>query len=164
MTETKTIINFADAPFADRGNGESFVFETARLGPMLGLQHLGCTLHSVPAGKRAYPFHRHHVADELFYIVSGTGEYRNGEETLSLKAGDVVGAPAGGKAHQIINTGADELRYLAISNTSSVDVVEYPDSGKMAVAAGVKNQDFKSATFVGMGKIQPAGYYDGEEK
>ena len=30
-----------------------------------------------------------------------------------------------------------------------VDVVDYPDSKKIAIAAGVKNADFKAATYVG---------------
>ena len=39
-----------------------------------------------------------------------------------------------------------------------------PDSGKVGAAAGIKNGDFKTATFVGMGRIAPADYFDGEEK
>jgi hypothetical protein len=44
-----------------------------------------------------------------------------------------------------------------------VDVVDYPDSTKIAVAAGVKNADFKTATYVFLGRIAPADYYDGED-
>ena len=29
--------------------------------------------------------------------------------------------------------------------------------------AGVKNSDFKTATYVGLGRIAPADYYDGED-
>lgn len=39
-------------------------------------------------------------------------------------------------AHQIINTGPRELRYLALSTLSEVDVCEYPDSDKLLVIAG----------------------------
>ena len=45
-----------------------------------------------------------------------------------------------------------------------VDVVDYPDSGKIAVAAGIKNADFKTATYAGVGRMQPADYFDGEDK
>jgi uncharacterized cupin superfamily protein len=159
----RPVLNVADVPLFERGNGKTFAVKWGRLAPLLGLEGLGCALHVVPPGKRAFPFHRHHVMDELFFIVSGTGEYRFGEETYPLRAGDLVGAPAGGKAHQIINTGAEDLRYLGISSMSSVDVVEYPDSKKVAMAAGVKNADFKTATYVGMGPLTPADYYDGED-
>jgi uncharacterized cupin superfamily protein len=159
----KPVMNIADVPLADRGNGKSFVLKWGRVAPLLGLEGLGCAVHVVPPGKRAFPFHRHHVMDELFFIVSGEGEYRFGEETFPLRAGDIVAAPAGSKAHQIINTGSQELRYLGISNASSVDVVEYPDSKKVAIGAGIKNSDFKTATYVGMGRLAPADYYDGED-
>jgi uncharacterized cupin superfamily protein len=157
------VMNIADVPLADRGNGKSFVLKWGRVGPLLGLEGLGCAVHVVPPGKRAFPFHRHHVLDEMFYIVSGAGEYRFGEETFALRAGDIVGAPAGSKPHQIINTGSEDLRYLGISSMSGVDVVEYPDSKKLAVGAGIKNADFKTATYVGIGRLAPADYYDGED-
>jgi uncharacterized cupin superfamily protein len=157
------ILNIADAPLRDGGNGKKFVFKSARVAPLLGLASLGCSVLVVPPGKRAFPFHRHHVMDELFFIVSGEGEYRHGDETFAVRAGDFVSAPAGGKPHQIINTGTEDLRYLGISNLSNVDIVEYPDSQKIAAAAGIKNADFKTATFAGMGRMAPTSYYDGED-
>jgi uncharacterized cupin superfamily protein len=163
MTE-KPVINVADVPLVERGNGKQFAVKWGRTGASLGLTALGCAVHVVPPGKRAFPFHRHHVLDELFFIVSGTGEYRFGDETLPLRAGDIVGAPAGTKPHQIVNTGSEDLRYLGISSMSSVEIVDYPDSEKIGVMAGVKNGDFKTATYVGMGRIAPADYYDGEDK
>src|ERR1700733_12506322 len=114
MTD-QAVINIDDVPLSDRGNGEAFVMKFGRVGPKLGLSALGCAVHVVPPGKKAFPFHRHHVMDELFYIVSGTGEYRFGDETHPVRAGDLVSAPAGSKAHQLINTGTEDLRYLGIS-------------------------------------------------
>lgn len=160
----RPVINIADVPLSERGNNKQFAVKWGRAGPLLGLTGLGCAVHVVPPGKKAFPFHRHHVMDELFYIVSGEGEYRWGDERYPVRTGDLIAAPAGGKAHQIINTGQEELRYLGISTIGSVDIVEYPDSGKVAMAAGVKNADFKTATYVGIGRIQPADYYDGEDQ
>lgn len=156
------IINIADAPMRDNGDGKAFVAKIGRVGPAIGMTGLGCTVTVIPPGKRAYPFHRHHVIDEIFFIVAGSGEYRLGDQRLPLKSGDIVGAPAGGEAHQIINNGNEELHFLAISTIGSVDVVEYPDSGKMAAAAGIKNADFKTATYKTLGRIQPANYFEGE--
>jgi uncharacterized cupin superfamily protein len=156
------VINIADIAMMDRGNGEAFAVKWGRVGTQLGLSALGCALHVVPPGKRAFPFHRHHVMDELFFILSGTGQYRWGEKTFSLKTGDLVGAPAGTEAHQIINTGGEDLLYLGISSDAPAEVVDYPDSGKIGVVAGVKNGDFMSATYRGMGRLTKADYWDGE--
>jgi uncharacterized cupin superfamily protein len=158
----KPIVNIADVPLRDFGKGEKFSAKLARIAPMVGSTGLGCTLTVVPPGKRAFPFHRHHVIHEMFFVLSGTGEYRLGDKTHPLRAGDLIAAPAGGEAHQIVNTGSEDLRYLGLSTLGEVDVVDYPDSGKMAVAAGIKNADFTTATYRGMGRIAAADYWDGE--
>jgi uncharacterized cupin superfamily protein len=160
----RIVINIDDVPLHDRGNGKQFAVKWGRIAPLLGVNGLGCAIHVVPAGKKAFPFHRHHVMDELFFIVSGEGQYRWGDETFTVRSGDLVAAPAGTRAHQLVNTGSDDLRYLGISTMGGVDIVDYPDSGKVALAAGVKNADFKTATYVGLGRIQPADYYDGEDR
>lgn len=160
----KPIINIDDVKLTDRGNGKSFAVKWGRVGQALGLSALGCAVHVVPPGKKAFPFHRHHVMDELFYVLSGEGQYRWGDETLPVKPGDLVAAPAGTKAHQLINTGTSDLCYLGISSVASVEVVDYPDSNKVGITAGVKRGDFKTASFLGMGHLQKADYYDGEDK
>jgi uncharacterized cupin superfamily protein len=66
-------------------------------------------VHIVPPGKETFPFHRHHVQDELFFVVSREGEYRFGEKIVPVRRGDIVAAPAGTQAHQLINTGSDDL-------------------------------------------------------
>jgi uncharacterized cupin superfamily protein len=159
----KPVVNVADVPLMDRGHGERFLVKWGRIGPAIGLTGLGCALHVVPPGKRAFPFHAHHVADELFFILSGTAEYRFGEENFPVGPGDVLGAPAGKTAHQLVNTGSEDLRYLGLSTNSGVDVVEYPDSKKFGVMAGIKNGDLKSASFTHLGRSgERLDYWDGE--
>jgi uncharacterized cupin superfamily protein len=160
----KAVIHIDDVPLMDRGNGKQFAVKWGRASPLLELANLGCAVHVVPPGKKAFPFHRHHMMDELFFVVSGEGEYRFGEDKLPVRAGDLVAAPAGGKAHQIINSGKQDLRYLGISSMAATEIVEYPDSNKIGVMAGMKNADFKTATYTGMGRMQKADYYDGEDK
>jgi uncharacterized cupin superfamily protein len=159
----KPVVNVVDVPLNDRNHGKSFASKYGRAGPALGLSSLGCSVTVVPPGKRAFPFHRHHVIEEVFYILSGEGEYRYGAETFPVKTGDIVGAPAGGEAHQLVNTGKSDLLYLGVSTVGSVDVVEYPDSGKIAMAAGIRNADFRTATYAGVGRLDKADYWDGEE-
>ena len=160
---TKHIVNLDDVPLADGGNGATFVAKLGRAGPRLESTGLGCTLTIVPPGKRAWPFHRHHVIHEMFYVLSGTGEYRSDGERFPLRAGDLIAAPAGKEAHQIINNSATELRYLAFSTLGEADIIEYPDSGKIAAAAGIKNSDYRSASYKVLGRLQPADYFEGDK-
>jgi uncharacterized cupin superfamily protein len=115
-----------------------FAVSRARIGPMLGLNKLGCTLHEVPPGATAYPFHSHRANEELLFVLAGRGEQRFGSATHAVREGDLIGCPTGGPqtAHQLINTGDVPLRYLALSTMIDPDVCEYPDSGKVGAFAG----------------------------
>ena len=141
----KPIINIADielqprpASFAATGEtAERFDARMGMIAPLLGAQQLGYNLTAVPPGKRAFPFHNHRVNEELFFILEGEGEVRIGEALYPIRAGDLIACPAGGQetAHQLINTGNQELKYLAISTNRSPELAEYPDSGKFGVLA-----------------------------
>ncbi len=157
------VINVRDVPLQAHTHGARFAAETGEVGEALGLSVLGCMLHVVPPGKVAFPFHRHHARDEMFVVLSGMGEYRIGERRIRVGAGDCLGAPSGGEAHQIINTGSEALRYLGFSNNPPADVIEYPDSGKIAARAGATGIDFKDHTLFARGRLTPAEYWDGEE-
>jgi len=105
------------------------------IAPLIGAQKLGYNITAVPPGKRAFPFHNHHVNEEMFYILEGDGEVRIGDDVYPVTTGDIIACPPGGKekAHQIVNTGTVELKYLAISTKLSPEIAEYPDSGKFGV-------------------------------
>ena len=155
------VLNLDEVELAPHGHGDRF---EARLGPIgrrIGARKLGCRLTVVPPGKRAWPYHCHHNNEEMFFILSGTGTLRIGEKHVPLRAGDVVCAPEGGPetAHQILNDGAEELRYLAISTMQGPDVYEYPDSGKFGVFAGDKLAP--RLTFYGRAG-SAVDYWDGE--
>jgi uncharacterized cupin superfamily protein len=157
------IVNLDDLPLAARARGSRFGAETCEFGVMLGLYRLGAAIYVVAPGKTASPFHRHHTADELFVILSGAGEYRLGDDRLAVKAGDCLGAPAGGQGHQIINTGREPLRYLAFSNNGIADVVEYLDSGRIRIDIGAAGAHREDATFRAGGRLAPMDYWEGED-
>ena len=159
----EAIVNIADVALSESGHGERFAVRTGEIGMALGLTNLGCMLHVVPPGKTAFPFHRHHGSDEMFLVLAGAGEYRLGEERLPIRAGDCLGAPAGGAAHQIINTGTEDLRYLGFSNNAAADAVEYPDSGKISVGVGAKGIYYGDATLKLRGRLTATDYWDGED-
>lgn len=142
---TSRIINIADieleprpAAFAATGAAKDrFDAKMGFIGPRIGAEKLGYNITAVPPGKRAFPFHNHHVNEEMFFVLQGTGEIRIGNSNYPIRPGDVIACPPGGKetAHQMINTGTEELRYLAVSTKLSPEIAEYPDSGKFGVMA-----------------------------
>ena len=156
------VLNRNSLPLDDFGGQGDFAMKTARVGAALGLSKLGCALQIVPPGKRAFPHHVHHVCDEMMVILEGEGEYRWGEDHYPIRPGDMIGAPAATRAHQIINTGEGELVYLTFSSNHEADVTEYPDSGKVAYSAGVVAGDRSTSTARAVGRMTRTDYWDGE--
>jgi len=134
---TNPILNLADVPLRANGDGDAFEARLGRIGGVIGAQKLGCQLHVVAPGKKAFPFHAHHANEEMIIVLAGSGTVRIGGARHPIREGDIVALPPGdaSAAHQVLNTSDAELRYLCISTRHDPDVVEYPDSGKFAVIA-----------------------------
>ncbi|MCM8624031.1 MAG: cupin domain-containing protein [Candidatus Accumulibacter sp.] len=162
----KPIRNLDKLTLTPHAAGTRYAAQFAQLGPLIGARKLGCRFNVIPPGKAAWPFHSHLVNEELVVVLSGRGTLRFGSERLPLRAGDVVGLPPGGAecAHQIINEGNEELRYLAVSTMEEPDIGLYPDSGKFAVFAGTAPGGDKSRrSFSYVGRPESAvDYWDGE--
>jgi uncharacterized cupin superfamily protein len=168
MTEAafNPVVSLADVELSDWKHGEKFSARIGSFAKTMGLEKLGCMLTVVPPGKIAFPYHVHHANDELFVILQGSGEYRFGGKTYPVEAGDVVSAPAGGPdfAHQIVNTGKEEMRYLGISTTLSPEAVEYPDSNKFAISSRPHPSGERAKAglrFIGRREMM-INYWDGE--
>jgi len=169
----KRIINIEDIelqprPPAFAATGPAAERYDARMGmiaPLLGAQKLGYNITSVPPGKSAFPLHNHHVNEEMFFILEGSGEARIGNATYPIRQGDIMACPPGGpeNAHQIINTGNVEMKYLAVSTKLSPEVAEYPDSGKFGVLAEYPDAEGKPRGFRFIGRVeQSLNYWEGE--
>lgn len=170
----KPVLNIADvvleprpAAFAPTGEAaQRFEAKMGMIGPRIGAQKLGCNITAVPPGKSAFPAHNHHANEEMFFVLQGTGELRVGKDCYPLRVGDVIACPAGDKdsAHQIFNSGNEELRYLAVSTKLSPELVEYPNSGKFGVLAELPaGEDGKPQRFTFVGRdTQSLSYWEGE--
>jgi uncharacterized cupin superfamily protein len=97
---------------------------------------LGVSLWELAPGKKSFPFHKHHVTEEALYVLSGKAKVRTSDGETAIGAGDFVSFPAGGSAHQIINDGTEPCVFVGISAGQGIDIVEYPDSGKIAASMG----------------------------
>ena len=161
------VINLKDVPLRENGNGGSFEAQLGRIGTAIGAQKLGCMLHVVKPGKKAIPFHAHHVNEEMYLILEGSGTMRLGDKKIQINNGDIIAAPSGDdtSAHQLSNTGETDLHYLCFSTRHDPDVVEYPDSNKFAVGSMVpKDKGLLSARIAYIGRTNNSlDYFDGEE-
>ncbi len=161
------IKNIADIEFTrDLEHGDQFSARVAPVGTSIGAQKLSYNITEVEPGKRAFPFHNHHTNEEMFFILKGRGTLRFGAEEHPITEGDFIACPPGdaSSAHQLVNTGDETLRYLALSTTLDTDVFQYPDSGKFGVVAGRKpGMTPLEAPFAGFYvEDTRVGYWDGE--
>ena len=56
--DVQPVINVADVSLDALSHGERFAVRTGEIGAALGLSTLGCMLHVVPPGKRAFTLSR----------------------------------------------------------------------------------------------------------
>jgi uncharacterized cupin superfamily protein len=162
------VVNIAELELQPWTRSDFYGGADVRIGPMIGVRDLGISYSEVQPGMSSCPFHNHHVEDEMFIILEGEGTYRFGAESYPIRAGSVLGAPAGGQetAHQIINTGSTVLRYYGISTMSLADVCEYPDSGKFGVFSRSTRNPYDHTTIRHLQFIGQPGvdYWDKEPK
>jgi uncharacterized cupin superfamily protein len=134
------VVNIEEVDPAEQNRG-GFGFRRRRLGPEAAGVALGCSHLEVAPGKTAFPFHFHSGFEEAIFILEGEATARIGKETVAVRAGDYLAFPPGPSApHALTNSGAAPLRYLALSSPATpttMDIVAYPDSKKVAFASGV---------------------------
>jgi uncharacterized cupin superfamily protein len=143
MTESRRhpqVVNVEEAPLREEKRG-GFEFRARRLGAAAGARSLGCSYFELPAGKTAFPFHFHSAIEEAIFVLEGRGTLRLGGAKVELRAGDYVAFLPGPDAPHALTSSSDgPMRYLCMSGPATpttMDIVAYPDSKKVAFAAGI---------------------------
>ena len=133
----KPFMNLDEVEFTDIEDNGYYTSRRAQFSGNIGARKLGYNLTVLPPGKAQCPFHSHRGEEEMFLILEGEGELRFGQQRYRIREHDVIACPTGGPevAHQIINTGSKDLRYLALSNIVDIEACEYPDSSKALICA-----------------------------
>jgi len=133
----KPFMNLDEVEFTDIEDNGYYTSRRAQFSGNIGARKLGYNLTVLPPGKAQCPFHSHRGEEEMFLILEGEGELRFGQQRYRIREHDVIACPTGGPevAHQIINTGSKDLRYLALSNLVEIEACEYPDSNKVLICA-----------------------------
>jgi uncharacterized cupin superfamily protein len=106
----------------------------------------------VPPGASVCPLHMHTAQWELFIVICGTGTVRIGDGTKTVVGvGDAFVQPPG-TAHQITNTGREDLVFQVIADNLPVDSTFYPESNKWQIKPQRK-----------LFRMQETDYFNGEE-
>jgi uncharacterized cupin superfamily protein len=151
---------FADEWERDVSHGP-FGIRGSRVGAAAGAERLGASVYELAPGKRNLPYHAHFGIEELLIVLSGSPKLRSPAGERQLAPGEVVAFAAGRDgAHQLINDGDSAVRYVMVSTTAPADLVEYPDSNKIAAMGG----GFRAPGAVSymLSTAQQLGYFDGE--
>ena len=167
MSSHPHVVHEPEVPWNEVTHGPKVAYRRKQLGAAAKGRKLGCSLMELPPGKFAFPRHFHTANEEAYFILSGTGRLRIGEDTVAVKAGDYAALPIGPEgAHQLINDGTEPLRYLAFSTMVEPDIAVYPDSGKVFLAVGSAPGGDKAART--LTAILPLSaevdYWSGEER
>jgi uncharacterized cupin superfamily protein len=137
-----------------------FECRRARLGRQVGSEKLGLSLWELPPGQAAYPYHFHLAEEEIVVVLEGRPSLRDGDGWRELEEGEVVGFAVGEEgAHQIVNRGAEPIRFLAISNQQP-DIVVRPDSDSLSV---VERRPEGGGLSLQFRREDAIGYFDAEE-
>ncbi len=96
--------------------------------PGLGGHPFDLELNRLAPGACGVPYHSHAAQWEMFIIVSGHGTVRSpGAAATAVGPDDVVLHPPG-EAHQLTNTGTEELLFYILADNPPGDIYYYPDS------------------------------------
>ena len=100
------------------------------LSDRVGLSRLGLSIGRMPPGQRSFLPHAHAGQEEFVFIIAGVGVLMIDNEEDQVEAGDFVGFPTDGSAHQLRNDATSDLVYLMGGERTSTDVVSFPTLGK----------------------------------
>lgn len=109
---------------------EKAVRKNKSLGDLVGITGFGFHLVELEPNAETSQQHLHHYEDECVYVLQGEATAYVGDEEFTLREGDFIGYPAGGKAHNILNTSNSVFKCIVVGQRLDHEVVDYPKLGK----------------------------------
>jgi uncharacterized cupin superfamily protein len=152
-----------DPDFDANDDRAGFVRQRAAVGRQAGAVTIGASVHELPPGGTAYPYHFHYANEELMIVLSGSPTLRtpSGEEELS--PGDVVSHLVGPEgAHQVTNRSSEPVRFLMLSEMNGPEVVVYPDSNKIGARSDAPGPNKPSELWKAFRAGDEVDYFEGE--
>jgi uncharacterized cupin superfamily protein len=137
------LINIAAPEFAfDSGDPEGFRSGMFRFGPLLGASQLGATVYELPPGQAVCPYHYEYAEEEWLLVLDGRPTLRHPEGEDVLAPWDVACFPIGPQgAHAVRNETDQTVRVLMWSTVKYPAATVYPDSDKIGIWTGNRDDD-----------------------
>jgi uncharacterized cupin superfamily protein len=151
-------VNIASPEFSfDEADPEGFRAGMFRFGPLVGAERTGATVYELPTGQSICPYHYEYGEEEWLVVLHGTPTLRHPDGYDQLQPFDVVCFPSGpAGAHGLRNETDEPVRVLMFSTVSSPAASVYPDSGKVGIWTGNRDDDLLAF------KASKVEYYAGE--
>ena len=141
----------------DADDPEGFRAGMFRFGPQLGAKESGSTVYELPPGQAICPYHYEYGEEEWLLVLEGTPTLRTPEGEVEIGPWEMVFFPPGpGGAHSLRNATAAAVRVLMFSTRKEIAVAVYPDSDKIGVFTGNRDDDIMVRRMSGV------PYFDGE--
>lgn len=151
-------INIQESDFTyGADDPEGFRAGMLRIGPLVDARETGASVYELPPGQAICPYHYEYAEEEWLLVLEGHPTLRHPDGSDVLAPWDVVCFPTGPRgAHGVRNETGDTVRVLMFSNVKLPAATVYPDSDKIGVWTGSKDDDIMVRRSSGV------DYYDGE--
>lgn len=141
----------------EKGDPAGFRSGMFRFGPLLGASQLGASVYELPPGQAICPYHYEYAEEEWLLVLDGRPTLRHPEGEELLAPWDVVCFPTGPQgAHGLRNESDETVRVLMWSTVKLPAATVYPDSDKIGIWTGNRDDDLMVRRTSGV------DYYDGE--
>jgi uncharacterized cupin superfamily protein len=128
-----------------------------RFGKAMGLGKLGISVYELDPGQKLCPYHYEYGEEEALIVLEGTPTVRLPDGERVLQPWDCLGFVEGPDgAHQVRNDSDGTVRFLMFSTVTYPAGTVYPDSDKVALWTGNREDDTIMRRSLGL------AYYDGE--
>jgi uncharacterized cupin superfamily protein len=136
-------VNISDPTFGyDPDDPEGFKVGMFRFGAQLGAKQTGTSVYEIPPGQAVCPYHYEYGEEEWLLVLEGRPSARTPDGVQELEPYDVMFFPMGAAgAHQVRNDGEETARVMMWSTVVTPTATAYPDSDKVAIWTGVKEED-----------------------
>ena len=136
-------VNIAEPEFTwDDDDPDGFRAGMFRFGKQVGAERTGATVYELPPGQSICPYHYEYGEDEWLLVLQGRPTLRRPGGTEELEPWDVVFFPPGPDgAHGVRNETDETVRVLMFSTITHPAASVYPDSGKIGIWTGNRDDD-----------------------